>query len=303
MELHQLRYFVAAAEAGSMSRAAERCRVAQPSLSQQIKKLERSVGAALFDRLGRGVALTEAGRALLPRARRILAEVRDAEANLRRDLDEGRGSVSIGAIPTMAPYLLPGALDALRAEFPECDITIREDLTEHLAAALAENELDLALVSTPADHELIDLEVIGHEELVFAVGPDHPLGSAGELGIADLRGQPTVMLEEVHCLGKQIQWFCASRHVQPRVVCRTTQMATVFELVGRGLGVSAVPEMAAAAHRPGRCRFLRLKQNKPVRQIAVARRRDRSRPRLAARFAELVAENLRRGAHRLPARG
>src|SRR5690606_7005665 len=103
MELHQLRYFVAAAEAGSMSRAAERCRVAQPSLSQQIKKLERSVGAALFDRLGRGVALTEAGRALLPRARRILVEVRDAEANLRRDLDEGRGSVSIGAIPTMAP--------------------------------------------------------------------------------------------------------------------------------------------------------------------------------------------------------
>lgn len=301
MEIHQLRYFVAAAEAGSVSRAAEQCRVAQPSLSQQIKKLEGGLGVRLFDRFGRGVALTDAGRALLPRARRILAEVRDAESNLRRDLDEGRGGVAIGAIPTMAPYLLPPALDRLRAAFPECDVTIREGLTEHLVEALVENELDLALVSTPVDHDLIELEVIGHEELVFAVPSDHPLVDGGELGIADVRAQPAVTLEEIHCLGRQIQWFCSARRLSPRIVCRTTQLETVFELVGRGIGVSLVPEMAAAADRAARCRFLRMKQNKPIRQIAMAWRSGRSRPRLAARFAAFVKADLAGGKHRLPA--
>jgi LysR family transcriptional regulator, hydrogen peroxide-inducible genes activator len=152
MELHQLRYFVAAAEAGTISRAAQRCSIAQPSLSQQLKKLEESLGAQLLDRLGRGIALTEAGRALLPRARRILAEVRDAEANLEREVREGIGGVSIGAIPTMAPYLLPPAIQRLRGELPACEVTIREARTEELIELLVENQIDCALMSTPVPH-------------------------------------------------------------------------------------------------------------------------------------------------------
>ena len=143
MNLRQLGYFVAVAETGTMIRAAERCHVAQPSLSQQIKKLEASVGASLFDRLGRGVALTDTGRALLPRARRILAEVREAEAHLGTDVDSGVGSLAVGMIPTMAPYLLPHLLPRLRSEFPGCRITVREDLTEILADGVAHVELDL----------------------------------------------------------------------------------------------------------------------------------------------------------------
>src|SRR5580692_2741122 len=114
MELHQLRYFVATAECGNVSRAAERCFVAQPSLSQQLKKLEQSLGTTLFDRLGRGIALTDAGRALLPRARRILAEVRTTEANLQQEAVDGPGTLVVGAIPTVAPYLVPPALRSIR---------------------------------------------------------------------------------------------------------------------------------------------------------------------------------------------
>ena len=114
MEITQLRYFVATAEAGTISRAAERCGVAQPSLSQQIRKLEQTLGQRLFDRLGRGVALTDTGRALLPRARQILAAVHDAQTHLGDDVEQGAGRLVIGAIPTMAPYLLPPALKIIR---------------------------------------------------------------------------------------------------------------------------------------------------------------------------------------------
>src|SRR6266404_1872914 len=142
MELHQLRYFVAVAECGNVSRAADRCHIAQPSLSQQLRKLEENLGVKLFDRLGRGIAITDAGRALLPRARRVLAEVRETEANLKREADGCQGTLVVGAIPTMAPYLLPAALDRLRAAHPECQVNVREGLTETLVEALADNEID-----------------------------------------------------------------------------------------------------------------------------------------------------------------
>ncbi len=295
MELHQLRYFQAVAEFGNMSRAAERCNIAQPSLSQQLQKLEATLGARLFDRLGRGVALTDAGRALLPRARRILADVREIEANLLRESTDFFGALVVGAIPTIAPYLLPPAMGKLRRAHPDCQASVREDLTEHLAEALADCQIDCALLSTPLEHELLDVEVLAEEELLVVVAASHPQAGQGSIGIAELRGQPTVSLEEMHCLGRQIQGFCATRHVAPQVVCRTTQIATIVELVALGMGISIVPEMAAASDRSGRCRYLRLHAGKPMRQIAVAWRRGRTRPLAAVRFVQWVKENLAQG--------
>jgi LysR family hydrogen peroxide-inducible transcriptional activator len=302
VELHQLRYFLAAAEAGSVSRAAERCHVAQPSLSQQIRKLEQSLGVTLFDRLGRGVALTDAGRALVPRARQILAGVREAETNLRRDVDEGHGMVAIGAIPTVAPYVLPPAIARLRQALPACDVRITEDLTEHLIDAVVETRLDCAVVSTPLDHDLIELEIVGEEELLVVVPKSHPLAAAGHVDLGTLNGEAAVTLEDMHCLGRQIQGFCSSRRVAPRITCSTAQLGTVFDLVATGLGVSVVPEMASAVARRRSLAFLRVKPRPLSRQIAVAWRKDRSRSRAARRFAELLREDFEAGRHRLGAR-
>lgn len=292
MEIQQLRYFVSAAECGNVSRAAGRCHIAQPSLSQQLRKLEGYLGVTLFDRLGRGVALTDAGRALLPRARRILAEIRETEANLKRETQDCHGTLIVGAIPTMAPYLLPPALGKLRAAHPACEVSIREDLTENLVEALADNQLDCALVSTPLQHELIDLEVLGEEELLVAVSAKQASKRSKEIGLGDLRGEPAVILEEMHCLGRQIQGFCSMRRLARQVVCRTTQLSTILEMVGLGIGFSMVPEMAAAADRAGRCRYLRLRPGKPTREIAIAWRRNRSRPQAALQFAAAVRETL-----------
>src|SRR5271170_7233185 len=297
MDLHQLRYFVAAAECGNVSRAADRCHVAQPSLSQQLKKLESLLGVNLFDRVGRGISITDAGRALLPRARQILAQVADVEANLKLEAAGCQGTLVVGAIPTMAPYLLPPALEKFRSTYPDCQISVRADLTEQLAEAMANNEIDCALVSTPLEDELLEIEVLAEEEILVAVPEHHPAAGKSQLRTQDLRGQPTVSLAEMHCLGRQIEGFCSARHLSRRVVCRTTQMLTILELVGLGVGVSMIPEMAAAADRSNRCRYLPLRPARPTRQIAVAWRQGRTRPLAATRFIDLIISNLRSGLH------
>lgn len=286
MELHQLRYFVAAAEAGTMSRAAARCGVAQPSLSQQIKKLEQSLGTALFDRLGRGIALTDAGRVLLPRAKRILAEVNEAESRLEIDIADGLGPMSIGGIPTIAPYLLPQALAQIHQEMPDCDISVCEDLTENLIDQLLDNRIDVALLSTPVEHDLIQVQVIGSEQMMVVVPSDHPLCRVSTVGLADLRTEPTITLNEIHCLGQQIAGFCTSRGLARHVTCRTTQLQTVLEFVRRGLGISLVPEMVATLDECKERTYLRLGRGAPRREIALAWRKGRTRGTAVVRFEQ-----------------
>ena len=291
MEMHQLRYFVAAAEAGSITLAAKRVRVAQPSLSQQIRKLEDTLGAALFDRVGRGVVLTDAGRALLPRARRILAEVADAESVMRDDAAHPL-RLMIGAIPTIAPYLLPPVLAELRRSMPRCELIVRENLTANLADAVAAHELDVAVTSTPIDHPLLDVEVVGREALLVVMRPDHELSSKEKLSTSDLRDTPTVTLHEMHCLGEQIGAFCTRSRVSPDVTCTGTQLATVLEFVRLGLGLSLVPEMAAAQDRSGELVYRAFGRGKPEREIALVWRSGRSRPAASRGLAQLVRERL-----------
>lgn len=128
----------------------------------------------------------------------------------------------------------------------------------------------------------------------------HPLAAGGnDVGIGSIRREPTVTLQEMHCLGRQIQSFRSSRHVVPRIVCTTTQLATIFEMVALGMGISLVPEMAAAADTRSTLTYRRLRQSRFMRQIAVAWRRDRTRPRAAVRLVEIVRSNFEDGAHRL----
>lgn len=289
MEMHQLRYFVAAAELRSFSKAARACSVAQPSLSQQIKKLEDGLGTRLFDRMGRGAELTEAGRALLPRARRILAEVRDAEERLRAGLDDESGALTIGAIPTMAPYVLPGVLKRMRRERPGCEVSVREDVTSRLLEALADHEIDVALVSVPAEHPLVDLEVIGRERLLVAMAKgDAP--NKKSVALESLRDAPAVVLHEMHCLSGQVEGFCAANGVSPRIVCRGAQFQTVLGLVALGMGVSIVPEMCAKADTSSARVYLPIAKEGPERAIALAWRKGRSRSGAAERAAALMRE-------------
>ncbi|MGB7157715.1 MAG: LysR substrate-binding domain-containing protein [Tepidisphaeraceae bacterium] len=284
MELHQLRYFVAVAESNSFSKGAAACDVAQPSLSQQIQKLEREVGRRLFDRLGRTVALTDAGRALLPRARRILAEVDGVERGVAEEIDDGRGALTIGAIPTVAPFLLPGAVSAFLKAQPQAQLLVREDLTGNLVEGLIRAELDLCVCALPLDDDRLATEQLVAEPLLVAAAAGHPLARGRGIRPSELEGQPAVVLHELHCLGEQVSSFCRQRRISPRIVCRTTQLTTVRSLVELGLGVSLVPRMCAATDAHGVCTYTPVDDPKLHRRVVVAWHKTRGRSRLGDRF-------------------
>src|SRR6185312_12940691 len=199
MEFHQLRYVCAIAETGSFSRAAERCEIAQPSLSQQVMKLEEDLGAKLFDRLGRSIRVTEAGRAFLPHARSILEQMETARSSVADKNADVRGSVAVGAIPTIAPYLMPRYTADFARKYPEAKLRIVEETTPILVESLRNLSIDLAILALPLRHK--DLEVFPlHTEPLFAVLPKHhPYARAKVLALKDLRGESFVMLRDGHC--------------------------------------------------------------------------------------------------------
>jgi LysR family transcriptional regulator, hydrogen peroxide-inducible genes activator len=251
MELHQLRYFVAVAQTGNFTRAAERCHVSQPSLSQQVLKLERRLGQPLLNRLGRRAVLTDAGRLLLDRATAILAAVDEAERRLADGDGAPGGRLAVGAIPTIAPYLLPPALEGFGRRCPGVELAVQEDVTRNLVAAVVEGELDLAVVALPIAEERLHLEPVLTEALLVAAPRGHPLTRRRQITLQDLNAERFILLNEMHCLGEQVLSLCRAHDCQPIIACRSAQIATVQALIALGQGVSLLPEMACRAD-PGK---------------------------------------------------
>ncbi len=291
MELHQLRYFAAVAELGSFTRAAERCRVAQPSLSQQIAKFERELGQLLFERSGRTIRLTEAGRALYDQAVAILSAVEDMRERATEGFDPARGAVRVGAIPTIAPYFLPGALREFRKRYPLATLALHEDVTERTIRDCLEGEIDLGIVATPAPGDRLESEELFTEELLLALPPRHPLTRKKAIAFADIAALPFVLLSEMHCLGAQVIDFCENQGCSPAVHCRSAQLLTIQELVAQGQGVSLVPASACALDRGRRCAYRSLAGQKPTRTIRMAWRRHRRQSPLLQAFMMLLREH------------
>ncbi len=292
MELHQLRYFVAVAETGSFSRGAERCGITQPSLSQQILKLEQELDQRLFDRLGRRVQLTPSGRVLLPRAQRILAEVNSASKAVQQDVSEGKGSLTIGAIPTVAPFLLPEALKELRKRFPEAELHIAEDTTERLVQMLVRAEIDCAIMSPPVEEAHLKEEELFTEELFAILPPQHPLALSGEMKLSMLNGEDAIVLQPMHCLSSQIDAFCKAENITRNVSCTTSQLSTLYTMVSLGMGVSLVPEMFVKRASEGNCVIKNFTGKIPRRKISMYWHNSRVRNPLGEFLADiLVAQN------------
>jgi LysR family hydrogen peroxide-inducible transcriptional activator len=284
MELHQLRYMVAVARTGNFSRAAERCHVAQPSLSQQIQKLEEELGQSLFNRLKRGVKLTEAGESFLPRALRILEEVEAARREAEDTQALVRGTVTVGALPTIAPYLLPGVIAQFSEKYPGIEVVVQEDTTARLLKLATSFEVDMAIMSLPIDEAGLEVEKLFTEELLLAVPMNHALAKKKSVKIADLEDERFILMKEGHCLGDQVLGFCNRRNFQPKVSCRSAQMETVQALVATGLGISLVPQMALESGPTNRPVYRSLDGVKPERAIVVVWPKKRTMGRAAKEF-------------------
>src|SRR3954466_10179497 len=199
MEIHQLRYFCAVARNGTFTSASQAEHVAQPSLSQQILKLEAELGARLFDRLPRSAKLTVFGRAFLPKAERILRELREAKSELREMTGNEKGGVTVGIIPTIASYLIPKLLNGFAALHPLISINIVEDTTPVLLQRLNEGTIDIAIAAVPIPgSELVNEELF--EEKFYAVLPaKHRRASRTSISLAELNNDRFLLLKEGHC--------------------------------------------------------------------------------------------------------
>ena len=293
MEIHQLTYLVAVAEEQSFSRAAERVGVAQPSLSQQIRKLEDEVGTPLLDRLPRRVIPTAAGELLLEHARRVLSELADARRRLADVAGVVAGRVSIGAIPTIAPYLLPDVMKRFATRHPDVQVEVVEDVTARLATLLERGELDVAIMSDFEGGPTIHVEPIATEPLLVLLPAKHPLAERKSIPWPVLAAERVLVLHEMHCLSGQVSQVCQRRKVRPPVVMRGAQLSTIAAMVSAGLGVSMVPAMMAKSdHHPSRVTRPFAGGDEPTRKICIARSLLRYRTHAAKALEQVVRQRV-----------
>jgi LysR family hydrogen peroxide-inducible transcriptional activator len=200
MEIHQLRYFVAVAEEGSFSQAAEREHVSQPSLSQQIQKLEDELNQKLFDRLPRAVVLTEAGRRLLEYARQILTGIADARRSVEALEQDVAGRLSVGAVPSIALYVLPRLIRRFQQRYPKVTFELFEDTTDKLAQRLEDGTLEIVLASAGDEPPTLERHSLGEEPLLLLVPEKHRLAQQKKIKMTDLAGETFLLLHKAHSL-------------------------------------------------------------------------------------------------------
>ena len=295
MELHQLRYMVAVAETGNFTRASERSNISQPSLSQQILNLEKEVGHKLFHRLGRKAVLTEAGTTFLERARRILFEVENATKELKDSPSLDR-RITVGAVPTVAPYLLAPLIAACRKTHPNLVVHLREDFRSDLARAVLEGELDLAVVTLPIKDPRLSIEPLLTEPLLLVVSRDHPLAWRSQVTASDLAEETFVTMGDSSTLAAQIRSFCGDHNFVPKIGYRCAQVATLKLFVAMGAGISILPQVAQLPEDWNSLNYLRLSGSAPTREIAVIRHLQRYQSRGAEQFLTLLREQARASA-------
>ena len=292
MELHQLRYAVAIAETGNFTRAAERCHVTQPSLSQQIINLESEIGHKLFHRLGRKAVLTEAGTVFLERARRILFEVENASRELSDHPSLDR-RITVGALPTVAPYLLVPLIARCRKELPNLTIHVREDFRAHLVRGVVEGDLDLAIVTLPVKDPQVSIEPLMTEPLLLIVGKNHAFAHRAEISINDLAEETFVTMGDSSTLAAQIQGFFGDHNFSPKIGYRCAQVSTLKAFVAMGAGISILPQVDRMPEDRDTLTYLRLAGSAPTRQLAVIRHLQRYQSRGAEQFLEILREHAR----------
>src|ERR1700735_3474250 len=282
MEVHQLRYVCAIADTGNFSRAAERCQIAQPSLSQQVLKLEEELGTKLFDRLGRSIRLTEAGRAFIPRARAILDQMEAARSSAADQNTDLRGSVAVGVIPTVAPYLMPSYAAGFAKRYPDAKLRIVEETTSVLVEGLRDLSIDVAILALPLRHKDLELFPIRTEPLFAVLKRDHQNASAKSLTLKDLRGESFVMLRDGHCFRDLSIRACTHARITPNIAFESGQFSSLLGMVAAGVGVSLIPEMAI--DRNIGCRYVRLSDTQATRTVVAAVVRGRSFNRVQRAF-------------------
>lgn len=294
MQLQQLAYFVAVAEAHHFTRAADQVGVAQPSLSQQVRALERELGAPLLHRTRGNVSLTDAGETLLPVARRMLADADAARLQIQQVLNLGRGRVRLGATPSLCTGVLPELLARFRQEHPGVELLVHESGSRGLQQELVEGALDFALVVDARlgdDQQVATLPLFTEELVVISrLEAPGPAGRRGLMTIRELQGKPLVMFRPGYDLRETTEAACREEGFSPTFAIEGGEMDAVLEFVRAGLGLAVVPHTVVG----DRFRVTPLAPPGLSRTILLAQRRGMALPHAAQALADALVALARR---------
>lgn len=273
MEFHQLKYFLTVAKLKNFTRAAEHCQIAQPSLSQQIQKLEKELGAPLFHRQGRTICLTNIGELLLPIAHKLIFEHDNAIENIKDIVNKG-GTVRFGAILTIAPYLIPYLLEYIDEQLTTT-FRIEENFTQNLLINIKSGTLDFAIMSSPVDEPNLMVKTIAKEPFVLVMKSGHPLAKKEKIMLADVFNHPFLELSNIHCAGQQISEFCNLSARQTNTIFQSAQIETILQLVKQGRGITLLPKMALGKLQDKSLVSRNLDEKNMEREITLVQHPDR----------------------------
>lgn len=270
MDIQRIKYFLEVARQKNFSKAAGICHVSQPSLSQQIRKLEDEVGGPLFIRAHGAVRLTALGNDFLKHAQAIMADVSAAEEFVTQSRQNLRRTVRFGAIPTIAPYLVPEIFTRIRTKHPDARFELIENRTESVIESLLSGTIDFALLSppTPIDPEC-DYLTLARDEFLLTLPKAHRLAKAKSIRIQQLKKDPIILLENSHCLSQQTAAYCERVGLSADVTIRSSQIDTLLRLVESGFGLTFTPAIAAMAHRHRKVVFRSIAKNPCFRVVRL----------------------------------
>jgi LysR family transcriptional regulator, hydrogen peroxide-inducible genes activator len=292
--LRHLRYLGALAEHRHFGRAAEACAVSQPALSMQIRDLESFLGVDLVERRPGAAALTEVGAEVAKRGEQLVAAARDLV-----DFAQHRGRVlsgrlTLGIIPSLAPYVLPKILPALQRGYPELRVELRETQTKFLLEELIRGSLDVVMLALPVPEAELETAALLYDPFLLAVPAADPQPAGVRVSARDIDPQRLILLEEGHCLRDQALAYCAGNRNAGAMGLGATSLATVMQMVANGYGVTLVPQVALDVEvRDERIKLLRFNDPPPGRQVGLAWRRTSPRKDDFAALGRLVTETLK----------
>ena len=294
MNLRDLRYLVAVAEYHHFGQAADACFVSQPTLSMQIKKLEGELGVTLIERTNKQVMLTETGQEIVTKARHILATVDEMHELALQYKDPEAGSLRLGVIPTLAPYLLPRVMGPIQERFPKLKILLYELQTPVILERLPSGQLDAALLALPVEHNALETIVLFEEPFYAAINCKHPLARHKHLNLKDLAGNEILLLEDGHCLRDQALDLCRRVGADEAEGFRATSLETLRQMVFSGAGMTIVPELAIEQNHSTdrRIRYIPFNPPRPSRTIVIAIRRSSHRKQVAQDLANVISNTI-----------
>lgn len=294
IKLRDLEYLVAVEEERHFHRAAERCFVSQPTLSGQLKKLEERLGVQLIERSTRQVVMTDVGRVVTEQARRLLSQARGIEEIAQSFHDPMAGELKLGLIPTLAPYLLPQIMPAMKKRFPRLKLWLYEQQTAQLLERLRSAELDLVILALPvASDELVELDLF-REPFWLALPQGDPLAKRKQVNLSDINERELMLLEEGHCLREHALDVCLSAGASEYAGFHATSLETLRHMVGEGMGITLMPQLAL----PGRLSkedpvaYLPFPTPPPSRRIGMLYRKGSYRETAFLAIAETIRETV-----------